>query len=179
MPNFAKDDITASSNQNGSKSNTAQSSQKPNGKVREYTASEKIAIEALNRHDKNIDHIEPYDEIENFGNSTLVLAEVFWPPAVGKKDFDGPYEYQVVVRNGRGSVYSDFSQTVREGSKQAEIISRLASPDVVTAILTFILVLAYICLVGLKLATPEASQALGTALSTVLGFWFGRQTKSV
>lgn len=175
MPNSKKDEAISANSQTKVDQNPPPDT---NGKVREYSPAEKIAIDALNRHDKNIQRIEPYDEIENFGNATLILAEVYWPAPPGKKDLDGPYEYQVVIRNGRGSVYSDFSQTVREGSKQAEIISRLASPDVVTAILTFILVFAYIYLVGFKLASPEAAQALGTALSTVLGFWFGRQTKT-
>lgn len=145
-----------------------------------------MAIEAIQRFDPRAVKINTYDEIRDYGGGTLVLAEFYNRPDPGKSKGDGPYEYQVLVKDGRGAVYQDWSQTLRQGSRGAEIISKMSSPDVVTAVLTFVLVAAYIALVGIlplhadasqaSAISKDASQALGGALTTVLGFWFGRQS---
>lgn len=145
---------------------------------RELTQPEVLAMKAIKRYDPRVVHMDTYDEISEFGGGTLVLAEVYYPAKEGETKLEGPHEYMVVIRNGRGFVYNDWSIVLREGAKKTEFISRLAAPDFVTAALTFTLVIAYIILVsGLVTPVDHAVQALGAALTTVLGFWFGRQTK--
>ncbi|OWV70420.1 hypothetical protein ATY77_16775 [Rhizobium sp. R634] len=110
----------------------------------------------------------------------MVLTEVYYRPRDGETDLVGPSEYQVLVRKERSIVFNDWQHALRAGSGQGEVISTLASPDVVTAALTFVLVISYIILVTITTdADPnaEALKALGPALTTVLGFWFGRQSR--
>ncbi|WP_181171706.1 hypothetical protein, partial [Mesorhizobium sp. B2-6-7] len=110
----------------------------------------------------------------NFGGGTLVLVDTFRHPEneVGRVAHD----YQVLVKNGKGIVYNDYTQALRLGSERADFLSRLVSPDTVLALLTLVLVAAFLAFWGVfKEKTPEV---LGVALTTVIGFWFGRQSRT-
>lgn len=140
--------------------------------------AEQAARAALMRYDRNIKEIAFYDEIVDYGgNSTLVLAEVYWPIAGKPNGRDGPYEYQVVIRRGRAQVFDNFSQTFREGAEQGRL-EMLTSNNFVTAVLTFVMVIAYIAIAGFTKVPTEFSQVLASSLTLVLGFWFGRQSKT-
>lgn len=84
-------------------------------------------------------------------------------------------EYCILVRNGGGFVYPDLSMAFREGSRPAEFITKMSSPDVATAILTMFLVSPFIYLAFTGKTATDETKALGAALTTVLGFWFGRR----
>lgn len=142
----------------------------------ELTISARIALDAIRRYDPKAEDINFYDEVRDFGGGTMMLAEVYYPPQK-PGDEKGRSEYFVMVRNGRGAVFHDYAMALREGSRPAEFISKVASPDVVTAILTFVLVFAFIAAAFNTIPRGEETKALGTALTTVLGFWFGRQSR--
>lgn len=157
---------------------SSSAAQKTSGRT--ISKSEERAIAAIRRYDPKVTTIDTYDEIPDFGGGSLVLAEVYYPPKAGATDPTGPSEYQVLVRRDRSIVFNDWQHALRAGSRQAEVISTLASPDVVTAALTFVLVISYIVLVTVTTEqdpNAEAIRALGAALTTVLGFWFGRQSR--
>ncbi|KAA3512735.1 hypothetical protein G6L63_10075 [Agrobacterium vitis] len=142
----------------------------------QLTAAGKIAMEYLKKYDPKVEDVNFFDEIHDFGGGTMVLAEVKYP-AVGASKEKHASEYFILVRNGRGFVFQDYAMALREGSKPAEIISKIASPDVVTALLTFFLVGAFVFLTFTETEQTDQTKALSAALTTVLGFWFGRQTK--
>ncbi|NKK81729.1 hypothetical protein [Rhizobium leguminosarum] len=137
----------------------------------DLSRDEFVALKALKKYDFNASSYNLYDTIDNFGGGTLVLAEVF--SGTGAQQ-SGPYEYQILVKNGRGVVYSDFSQTVRQGTERTSLFARLVYADTVIAGLTFVLTFAFL----IFSAIGNAPEALGVALTTVIGFWFGRNTAS-
>jgi len=144
-----------------------------------FSPIEQTAYRALRRFDANIkseDQIRFYDIIEHYGQGTLVLAEF--------RDTNDPqdpftHEFQVLVVNGRSYVFNDWHAAIREGGRRASLISQLTAAEAFTAILTILLLGAFVAFAWQHIETQRttAAQILGAAVTTIIGFWFGRQTR--
>lgn len=139
---------------------------------------EGVAFKALQRYFPSAPKIEIYDDIPEYGDGTLFLA-IASPGTDADGKIQGPYEYQVLVRNGKGVVYTDFSQTLRQGAREPHWLSRYVAPDAVLAAISFVVVGAGVAAWYRFGARPENTTvitAISGAMTTVLGYWFGRMS---
>lgn len=158
---------------------TGESGRKPSGtkgtfediETTSLSTEEQLALKALRRYDFNFTGYNLYDTIPNYGRGVLVLAEVFRPNG----DITETVEYQVYVEDGHAMVFTDVSQTLRYGRRNADWVSRLTTPDTVIAILTAVLLVGYLTH---SFAMDEVPEILSTAMTTIIGFWFGRHFKA-
>ncbi|TWF54900.1 hypothetical protein [Neorhizobium alkalisoli] len=136
-------------------------------------AQQNLALQAISRYDPQAQQVNIYAIVPEFGGGVMMLAEFTNKSSNGQR-----HEYFVHVKDGTAWVYSDYAMAMRVGSKQADVIAKIVSADFVTAIVTVMLVGSFIFLaLDEARAQTEATKMLATALTTVLGFWFGRQTK--
>jgi hypothetical protein len=131
------------------------------------------AEEAIIRYDPLARDLNIYAVVPEFGGGVMMLAEGNHASGGGKN------EYFVHLKDGQEWVYTDYAMAMRAGSKQADVLTKVVSPEFVTAVLTIILVLGYLWYAFHRPAgTNEAAEkVLTAALTTVIGFWFGRQVR--
>ena len=134
----------------------------------EISTDERIALRELRRYNPDFQDYNLYDVIPSYGGGTLICAEIFQNDD-GKRE---RHEWQVLVRDGKAKVYTDCNETLRQGSEIGDWVTKATAPSTVLAVLTLIIVCAFIAF-SLK-NPPGAPDSLGVALSTVLGYWFGR-----
>lgn len=144
-----------------------------------FSAIEQVAFDGLRRFDANIkteDQVRFYDIIENYGGGSLALAEF-----VDTNDpNDGhTHEFQVLVHGKKAYVFNDWHAAVREGGRRPSIIAQLSAIETFTAILTMALLISYLVYAWDHFETERTSAAkiLGAAVTIMIGYWFGRQTR--
>lgn len=145
----------------------------------EHVGVKRIAFDALQEHDQNIrshDQVRFYEVIEDYGGGTLLLAEF--------KDTNDPsdenlYHFQVMVRGNKGRVHTGWYTAYREGQRhRRNLIELLASADVFVPILTLVLLASFLVFAWNHKDAPDfaVAETLGASISSVIAFWFGRQT---
>lgn len=144
-----------------------------------FSPTERIAFDALRRFDANIktdDQVRFYDVIENYGGGTLALAEF---TDTNDPEDNHTHEFQVLVQGQKAYVFNDWHAAAREGGRRPNFISQLSSTDTFTAVLTMVLVFSFLLFTWDHIENEKASagKILGAALTTMIGFWFGRQTR--
>jgi len=148
----------------------------------EHTGVKLIAFDALHVHDRNIklhDQVHFYEIIDDYGGGTLLLAEF---TDTLDPDDNNLYHFQVIVRGSKADVHTGWTTAYREGQQQRRsLVEQLTSVDVFTPILTLVLVFSFLYFAWDHLTAAElaAEKTLGGAITTVIGYWFGRQSRAV
>lgn len=149
--------------------------------VKEHVGVKRVAFDALQDHDKHItsdDQVHFYEIIEDYGGGTLLLAEF--------KDTNDPedenlYHFQVIVRGSKGRVHTGWSGAYREGQRyRRNLVEQLTNADVFVPLLTLVLLVSFLFFAWDKKSDPafDAAETLSAAITSVIAFWFGRQTVS-
>jgi hypothetical protein len=140
---------------------------------------ERIAKKAVMQFDSNIGPISDlnaYKSIPGYGGGTLVLIEFTDP---GDPTGNTVHEFQVVVRGAVGEVFTDFHTVYSEAVKnQKNMLLQLTGPDVFAPFLTLVLVVSFLVFAWdhQELGEMTVAKTLSAAITSVIAFWFGRQT---
>jgi len=136
---------------------------RPERATKALTTEEKIAVEALQKYNPAATNINVWNTIPGCLGGLLVLIE-----------FDDPdaNEWFVLVRGGHGMVYQDFEDIFKLiPDYKPSFVEKISYPQVVVAILTFVILAASVVAF---LVTGDVKEPFRAALGGVVGFWLGR-----
>ena len=81
-------------------------------------------------------------------------------------------EWCVLVKGDRGVVYPEWEDILKQvPDYKPRVINQISSPQVVSAVLTFVILLAS---VAAYFWTGDVKEPLRAGLASVTGFWLGR-----
>jgi hypothetical protein len=126
-----------------------------------------IALREFARYNPAAERPNVWRKIRNYAGGTLCLVEFYYAGNEGRRQ-----EWSVLVRGqDDANVFPDYEQALREASTWRSWLSNVSSPDVVVALLSFIIVISCI---GIFLWQLKLDDPLRSALTLVVGFWFGK-----
>ncbi len=125
---------------------------------------EDIAVKALQKFNPKATDINVWSTIPNLLGGTVVLIEF--------KDPDDEHQWSVLVRGGRGIVYTEWEEILKQvPDYKPSLLSQISNPQVVIALLTFSILLAGVVA---YFVTGDVKEPLRAGLASVIGFWLGR-----
>jgi hypothetical protein len=128
---------------------------------------EMIALREFAKYNPAAERPNIWRKMRNYAGGTLCLVEFYYAGDEG-----GRQEWSVLVRGEDDSnVFTDFEQALREASTWRSWLSNISSPEVVVALLSFIIVVSCI---GIFIWYQKLDDPMRSALTLVVGFWFGK-----
>jgi hypothetical protein len=131
--------------------------------TKELSSEEKIAVAALKKYNPAAKNVNVWSTIPRCLGGSLVLIE-----------FDDPDENEwcVLVRRGRAVVYQDWEDVLKLiPDYRPSFVEQISYPQVVIAILTFVILTAAVIAFW---QSGEVKEPFRAALASVIGFWLGR-----
>lgn len=133
-------------------------------------SEDQIAIKALQAYNGEAQGPNVYNRLKGYAGGTLYLIEFSYS--------DGSNEHwSVLVRGDETQVFYDHEMALRESVMWARSTTFLTLGGLVTAVISVAIVVVFLWF-AVKGDNSKEPQSLAYALSSVLGFWFGKSVTS-
>jgi len=128
-------------------------------------SEDEVALRALRAYNSKASDPRIYNRIKNYAGGTLYLVEFTTPPS------DDQEYWSVLLRNDEAQVFYDHEMALREAVTWNRRVTSVSFGTIVISVISIIIVGAVVYFVW---RDGESPQPFDYALTSVLGFWFGK-----
>ncbi len=130
-------------------------------------SEDEIAIKALYAYNKQASDPRIYNRIKDYAGGTLYLVEFVTPPSQEQE------YWSVLIRDGETQVFYDHEMALREAVMWTRRVTSINFSTIVISVISIIIVGAVVYFLW-RDGKTESIKPLDYALTSVLGFWFGK-----